>query len=353
MEKFKGSKRAIALLCALVLVFSTAMTGCSVKKITKKTPTGSDDSIIIGDGYDEDEPTTIVVGDDGKSYVVDSEGNSVVYTPTSTAVIQGGNNSGVVDTNSTQDVKTTTKGNTANTTTKKSTTPATTKETTTVMSTSDVYNSLAYQRKYGFNKMYDDMARFANFYLDTIRVYFEYDDKFWLIEFWKGEYAMASVGCEIGFYNVNADEQYSLFGKTYRDVYEEKGAESIAYKSVPDEDAMYCSMKLWQYVKSTDAKPVPRINFPRTKCWWAADFENAVLEKHSDRTTLVMVGTVEFPSAAMRDCFTDGLDSKGFKSVASGSITSYDKCDAYAVKGNEVTVGWRYHNDGSQVSDGE
>lgn len=349
--KFNGSKRAVALFGALIFVFSTAMTGCSVKKITKKTPTGADDSIKIGDGFEEDESTTIVVGDDGKSYIVDDEGNSVVYTPTSTAVIKGnpvGNN---IPTGSPVVTNPTTKSTT--TTTKKTTTTKSTTEKTTTKS--DVYNDLAYQRRFGFNSMYDKGARFVNFYLDTIRAYFEYNDKLWLIEFWKGEYAMASVGCEIGFYNVDADEKpYKLVSdKTYQDIYEEKGPEAIAYKSVSDSDAMYCSMKLWQYEKSTDAKPVQRINFPRAKCWWAADFENGVLEKHSDRTTLIMVGTVEFPNATMRDCFTEQLDKKGFGKVAAGSITSYDKFDKYAVSGNTVTVGWRYHNDGSQISEGE
>lgn len=339
MEKYNGSKRAIALLCAVILVFSTALTGCSVKKITKKTSKGADDTIKIGEGTDEDASTTIVVGEDGKSYVVDSEGNSVVYNPTSTAVIKNGNSGVTVPTQAS--AVTPTQGTTTTTTT---TTKAVAKETTTQKS--DVFNDLAYQRKFGFNKAYDMGARYVNFYLDTIRAYFEYDDKYWLIEFWKGEYAMASVGCEIGFYTASPNTTAIVNPlKKNSEILEEKGPEYIRYNSVSDSDAMYCSMKLWHYEKSTDTKPVQKINFPRTKCWWAADFENGVLEKHSDRTPLIMVGTVEFPNSIMRNLFTEQLEEKGFNQVASGSITSYDKYDVFAVSGNTVTVGWRYFSE--------
>ncbi|HAX83348.1 MAG TPA: hypothetical protein DCY15_02315, partial [Ruminococcaceae bacterium] len=50
---------------------------------------------------------------------------------------------------------------------------------------------------------------------------------------WKGEYAMATVGCEVGFYS--KDHNQALL--------DNPGPEWLHYPSVGDEDAMPVSMK--------------------------------------------------------------------------------------------------------------
>ena len=222
--------------------------------------------------------------------------------------------------------------NTTVITTTTNTTTTTTKVTTTQATPESVYNALAPQRKFGFNKYYDMGAMFVNFYLQTIRAYFTYDNKDWLIELWKGEYAMATVGCEVGFY-YREHNQYLL---------DTVGADWLLYKSVEDEDAMPVSMKLWQYEKATDETPVMKIDYSKRTCWWSADFETGVLEKHRDQTTLVMVATIDFPITKMRDLFTEQLDNKGFRE---GTIDGYNNVDRYSVDGRTVTLCWRYFNE--------
>ena len=223
----------------------------------------------------------------------------------------------------------------SNTTTKKTTTQkptTTTKVTTTQATPSSVYNSLAYQRKFGFNKYYDMSASFVNCYLQTIRAYFTFDNKDWLIELWKGEYAMATVGCEVGFY----------YREHNQNLLDTVGADYLLYKSVEDEDAIPVSMKLWQYEKSIDSTPVMKIDYSKRNCWWAADFENGVLEKHRDQTTLVMVATIDFHTTRMSALFTEQLDNKGFHE---GAIDGYNNVDRYSVDGRTVTLCWRYFNE--------
>lgn len=215
------------------------------------------------------------------------------------------------------------------TTTKKTTTTTTQEQTS---APNDIYNTLAIQRKFGFNKAYDTGSKFVNFYLSTIRVYFTYDEKDWLIELWKGEYAMAAVGCEVGYY-------YRDHNQTSLDTF---GADYLLYGAVKDEDAMMTSMKLWQYVKSSDETPVQKIDYPARNCWWAADFETGVLEKHSDRTTLVMTATIDFPTTEMLALFTDELDKKGFEE---GSIDSYHNVEKYFISDKTVTICWRYFDE--------
>ena len=219
---------------------------------------------------------------------------------------------------------------TITTTTQKPTT--TTKVTITQATPEAVYNALAPQRKFGFNKYYDMSASFVNCYLQTIRAYFTYENKDWLIELWKGEYAMATVGCEVGFY----------YREHNQNLLDTVGADWLLYKSVEDEDAMPVSMKLWQYVKATDETPVMKIDYSKRNCWWAADFETGVLEKHSDQTTLVMVATIDFPTTKMRDLFTEQLDKKGF---LEGMLDGYNNVDRYSVDGRTVTLCWRYFNE--------
>lgn len=337
MENKYTRLRLVALLCSFVFVFSFVLSGCSsVKKITKPDGnTNKNDIINIGDGYgDIPDDWQIVVGSDGQSYLVDGEGNSVVYNPTSAYIDP--NSTTTTTTSSVIDPSTTLPTVIPELPTKPepSTEPSTEPSSTTTKL--NVYNALAIQRRFGFNKAYDNLAGLANFYLDTIRVYFTYNGRDWLIELWKGEYAMASVGCEIGYYyndRPSSDENGRLDWSV---------AERKHFKCVSDEDAMYTSMELWQYVKSTDAEPVQRINFGRRLCWWAADFENGVLENHRDRTDLIMRGSIEFPTNEMRDLFIEGLEERGFKE---GSTSSYNTTERYSVNGKKVTVMWRYFDE--------
>jgi hypothetical protein len=334
MKKNYSKTRYIALLCSFIIVFSLVMTGCaSVKKISKKSTSTSGDEIQIGQGSDILEgETQIVVGDDGQSYIVDEEGHSVIYNNSTQS---GGSYSAseIATTAGTAATTSKTAASSKTTTTKKST-ASTTKATTvaTTQTPSEVYNSLAYQRTFGFNKYYDMGSMFVNFYLSTIRVYFTYDDKDWLIELWKGEYAMATVGCEVGFY-------YRNHNQTLLDTV---GADWLLYKSVEDEDAMPVSMKLWQYEKSTDSTPVLKIDYGKRNCWWAADFETGVLETHRDKTTLVMIATIDFPTTKMMELFTEQLDNKGFKE---GSINSYHNVERYSVDGRTVTICWKNYDE--------
>lgn len=326
MKKENSKTRYIALLCSFIIVFSIVLTGCgSVKKITQKKAAGGSDEIQINqDDTILDGPTQIVVGDNGQSFIVDNKGHSVVYNPN-----QSGNKytaSNVTPNNTTPSVKTNRTTTTKKTTTKKPTTEATT------ATPSQVYNRLAAQRKFGFNKLYDKGAQWVNFYLQTIRCYFTYDDRDWLIELWKGEYAMATVGCEVGFYS--KDHNQALL--------DNPGPEWLHYPSVGDEDAMPVSMKLWQYEKSTDPTPIQKIDYSKRLCWWAAEFETGVLEKHRDQTTLIMIATIDFPTTEMMNLFLDQLDAKGF---GEGNINSYNDYDRYSVSGKTVTICWRNYNE--------
>lgn len=67
----------------------------------------------------------------------------------------------------------------------------------------------AWQRNFGYGQIYDRMAPHFNMIFDCLPVYFDYDGRTWLIEFWKGQYGI-NIGAEIGIYKsdrlLNKDE---------------------------------------------------------------------------------------------------------------------------------------------------
>ena len=69
--------------------------------------------------------------------------------------------------------------------------------------------------------------------------------------------------------------------------------------------------------------------------------ENGVLEKHSDRTSLVMRGTIEFPTVEMMELFVEGLEERGFSRVGFLDTKNFSKVDVYTIEQNRVVFLWR------------
>ena len=57
----------------------------------------------------------------------------------------------------------------------------------------------AWQRSMGYTSLFDHAASHFNMVFDCLPVYFNYRNRTWLIEFWKGQYGI-NTGAEIGIY---------------------------------------------------------------------------------------------------------------------------------------------------------
>ena len=73
----------------------------------------------------------------------------------------------------------------------------------------------AWQGRFGYTYSFDRFAPFFNMVFDALPVYFDYDGKTWLIEFWKGQYGI-TTGAEIGVYYADelipeADRKKAIF----------------------------------------------------------------------------------------------------------------------------------------------
>ncbi len=191
-----------------------------------------------------------------------------------------------------------------------------------------VHNELAVQRKFGFNSGYDAFTDVVGFNIDEMCTYFTYEGKDWLIEFWKGEYEFVTLGGEIGIYYHN-----NKTGKA------PSAPKLLHYKSVENIDALNMSMDLWQCDSSGDRHV---FTHPVVKGWWIAKFEPGTLEKHSRRTDLVLLGSVQFKNAEMLNAFEASFSKKGFKKIS--SKPTYKNSDTYYANHSSATVYFNWKN---------
>lgn len=151
----------------------------------------------------------------------------------------------------------------------------------------DFFFSIMYpwQRKYGYCKAYDDIAPLFCMIIDCEPVYFNYDNRNWLIEFWKGQYGM-TTGAEIGVYVSTSTSPKK---------------EEIIYDSVSDSELLKLSYEL----KFKDNTLLKRNNIH----WWLTGFKLGFFSNPSD---LVMDINIGFKDNLMKEAFIEGLKKTGY-----------------------------------------
>lgn len=152
----------------------------------------------------------------------------------------------------------------------------------------DIFYSLedAWQRDFGYGKIYDEMAPVMNMIIDCEPVYFEYDNKRWMIEFWKGQYGI-TTGAEIGIYvkeTVKEDE------------------EDIFYDCVSKEEQLPINMTVYKNGKA--------MFWRRKNHWWMTGF---VLGEFSYPAELMVEAVLTFPKQDMMEAFLDGCYQAGYQ----------------------------------------
>ena len=148
----------------------------------------------------------------------------------------------------------------------------------------DIFTSTtdAWQKRFGYGAIYDKFAPLLNMVIDSQPVYFDYDGKTWLIEFWKGQYGI-NTGAEIGIYH--ADRLLS------------EAEYQVAHFSAADEhETLSCSLHLCMaddtYVQLSE------------KHWWLTAFLPGVFSRPGD---LRLKAALYFPNEEMLNAFYNGL----------------------------------------------
>lgn len=146
----------------------------------------------------------------------------------------------------------------------------------------------AWQRKYGYHRMFDETAVNFSMVFDCEPVYFYYDNCTWLIEFWKGQYGI-NTGAEIGIYKTDFAVSPTEFENTW-------------FHSVSNSEMCPVSFKL--YDKNGELFCVKR------RHWWLTGFD---VGRFTRPENLAMKISILFPNAEMRESFVEGLLELGYR----------------------------------------
>lgn len=145
----------------------------------------------------------------------------------------------------------------------------------------------AWQREMGYTALFDRAAASFNMVFDYLPVYFPYQDRTWLIEFWKGQYGI-NTGAEIGLYYA---DRTLLPGEL----------PTAHFQAVDDRDMMPMSFCLHR--NKTALAQVHK------RTWWLTAF---CMGQFTQPCQLDLHATLTFPDRDMMCSFLNALHETGF-----------------------------------------
>lgn len=166
----------------------------------------------------------------------------------------------------------------------------------------------AWQRSAGYCKMYDEAAAPFGIIIDCEPIYFDCNEKSYMIEFWKGQYGITTGG-EIGFYEVKQPD-ISIPGVF----------EGTFYNSIANEELIKMSFILY--------KNGEKLFIRKERHWWLTGFK---LGEFSNPSELKMDIKITFRDWDMCNGFIEGLKRSNysleeFKVIGSTVYINFDKC---------------------------
>ena len=199
---------------------------------------------------------------------------------------------------------------------------------------------------FGFEETYDNVSGAGAISYDTIRVKFNYNNKEWMMQYWKGQYGLVLIGAELGLYNRDPGSTNSTY-----------------YNCVTDAEKLNMSVKV--YRQDADDQNKYNLLFQRspTTTWWLTGFTPGTLSAGSyvvnpDQTAKLRAEyVINFQTAEQAQAFIGGLEktttiehnspkrSRSIKFVGL-SVAEYEKSSRsakYAVgeNGKTVYMSWR------------
>ena len=181
----------------------------------------------------------------------------------------------------------------------------------------------AWQYNFGFGKIYDFASPYILLEYDYVRIFFTYEDKDWMIQMWKGQYGMVFFGGEIGVYN--------------REHSEEGYGEWAMYACAPEEDWLAMEMTLyWQ--EEYNGEYVRQFTREYDKYWWCTGFKNGHIRVEEPADELRLEARITFKDETMRELFTQGLEECGFVKRDSKDEVGLDE---FCSDGKDVYFIWQ------------
>ena len=144
----------------------------------------------------------------------------------------------------------------------------------------------AWQKEFGYCHLYDVGAPFFQMIIDTEPVRFSYNNKNWLLTFWKGQYGI-TTGAEIGIYCTN----------------QKKANKKTIYFPANEDEMLDMSFTLYR-----KGKEITKVE---ARHWWLAIFRIGMFSKPRD---LKMDIKITFPNKEMLEAFLKAFKKLRHKS---------------------------------------
>ncbi|MDO5345574.1 MAG: DUF4474 domain-containing protein [Lachnospiraceae bacterium] len=147
----------------------------------------------------------------------------------------------------------------------------------------------AWQRQFGYCARLDRAAPHFNMIFDCEPIYFSYEGRTWLIEFWKGQYGI-NTGAEIGIYRADtllSPDQY----------------DKAMFHSISDRELLPLSMELSHCGK--------KLFSVRETHWWLTGFR---MGSYARPGNLTLNCSLTFPDHGMLQSFVEGMLQAGYQS---------------------------------------
>ncbi|WP_407313948.1 DUF4474 domain-containing protein [Desulfosporosinus sp. SB140] len=160
-----------------------------------------------------------------------------------------------------------------------------------------------WQRKIGYCHFFDEAAAPTGMIIDCEPIFFNYNNKQWMIGFWKGQYDLVT-GSEIGVYTrtPNRNPLNLIFG--------------ALYQSATNDELLQMSSTLKKNGKELFTR--------QDKHWWLTGFK---LGEFSQPSELTMAIRITLLNEIMCDAFVEGLKNAGYSEhefKRNGSTVSFE-----------------------------
>lgn len=178
------------------------------------------------------------------------------------------------------------------------------------LSCQDIFFSTfdAWQRNFGYTQSYDCLAPYFNMVFDSEPVYFNYHNRTWLIEFWKGQYGI-NTGAEIGIYCADS-------------IIPPQKRSSELFHTIPNEELPLFSMNLKRNADQHGGS-IANLSMPH---WWLAAFRIGCF---SQPDNLCADFCIRFPYRDMMYAFADALIQLGYDA---SSLKQWDSSICFSYK---------------------
>ena len=179
-----------------------------------------------------------------------------------------------------------------------------------------------WQDTFGYARIYDLAAPYIVLEYDYTRVFFEYENKDFMVQLWKGQYGYVFYGAEIGIYSRKLSNK-------------EPGM--LTFYGKADEE-YWPEMEMTIYHQELNGEWTREFTRDKDNYWWCTGFKIGHLRDVEPADELRMVASIKFKDVNMAKKFGTGLKDCGLTRVK--SLDDLEN-DCYYRKGDTVHLRWQ------------